>query len=85
MAERARRWAALVVAGAALLAPGADAQTIVGFNSSACAPPGLANPSLAIGDTAFVCVNFNGATRAVFTPKVDAFSAIQLSSCAWLP
>ena len=71
-----RRRALLAAASVA----GAAAQ-ILGFNYTSCAPTGK-DVALAIGDTAYVCVDFNGHTRGAFNVAVDAYSAIQLSSCA---
>lgn len=71
---------ALALAVSALMATRGAAQ-VVGFNYTACAPPGQESPSLAGGDTAFVCLSFNGKTSSVYQLKVDQYTALQVVGC----
>lgn len=52
---------------------------------NACAPshgsPLAKRESLAIGDTAYLCVNINGVMTSFFNVKVDEFSAISFQGC----
>jgi hypothetical protein len=63
----------------------AQASAQLGFNYTAypCAPQGLNGKNLITGNKAYVCVTINGRSTAVFTPSVDSFTAIQLSSCGF--
>ena len=61
--------------------------SVAGFNyaSTSCYPsdlPGIT--AYAIGDTAYICLVFNGVNYAVFTPRVDYYSALQVVGCKYL-
>ena len=49
---------------------------------SLCGPPGSsATQSFAQGETSYLCINFNGKTKSIFTVTVDQFAAISVSGC----
>ena len=68
---------------ALLCAPAARAQAFA-YTYGVCGPPGSgASKSYAAGDTAYVCINFNGAVKGFFNVVVDQFTAISVAGCAW--
>lgn len=49
---------------------------------SLCGPQGSsATQTFAQGETSYLCINFNGKTKAIFTVTVDQFAAISVSGC----
>ena len=49
---------------------------------SLCGPQGSSpTQTFAQGETSYLCINFNGKTKAIFTVTVDQFAAISLSGC----
>jgi len=52
---------------------------------SLCGPQGSsATQTFAQGETSYLCINFNGKTKAIFTVTVDQFAAISVSGCEFI-
>lgn len=76
--RRSVPWAVLVagvVAVVAAVLPG------VAADGESCLPLD-ADPTVTIGEPAYLCLRFNNNTQAVMTPIVDDFTQLSIENCA---